>query len=84
MRSLPKGVLCTAAFVNVSLILGSSAGRGDAWILSGVGIVAADIGLQLTLVAIGLWGPVSLNRLGDAGCCLAVGAVFALTYYGYW
>ena len=51
--------------------------------LDGLGIIAADIALQVAIALLGLFGPVSLGRLGDAaGWCLAVGGAFALVYLG--
>jgi hypothetical protein len=51
--------------------------------LNGLGLIAADIGLQVAIAIVGLCGPVSLGRLGDAaGWSLAVGGVFALAYLG--
>lgn len=50
---------------------------------SGVGIVVADVGLQVGLVLVALFGPVSLSRVDPlAGFCLVVGVVFALAYDG--
>ncbi|HEX3517663.1 MAG TPA: hypothetical protein VHT29_01365 [Solirubrobacteraceae bacterium] len=49
--------------------------------LTGVGVVVADIGLQLTVLAVGLIGPASLDRLGSpVGYCLAAGVTFAIAY----
>lgn len=73
-----------AVVVNVALILvGVHFAPTTLGSLSGVGIVVADVGLQLTLLAVGLTGPASLARLGHAASyCLAVGVAFALAYDG--
>jgi len=82
VRAVTKGVLVAVVFVNVALILaGLLLAPATLGSLAGVGIVVADIGLQGTLLAVGLTGPVSLDRLGDAaGYCLAAAVAFALAY----
>jgi hypothetical protein len=51
--------------------------------ITGVGIVVADIGLQVAIAVLGWRGPVSLGRLGGSSeWCLAVGAAFAAVYLG--
>ena len=49
----------------------------------GVGIVAADIGMQFGLAAVACIGPIALHRLGGPGSiCAVAAAAFALTYDG--
>ena len=78
-------MLCGAAAANCVLILaGLLVVPATVGSLDGVGIVVADLGLQVVIVAIGWLGPLSLGRLGDSsGWCLAVAGVFAAVYVGH-
>jgi hypothetical protein len=82
MASLTRRVLIAVIFVNITLILvGLLLAPATLISLTGFGVVVADIGLQLTVLAVGLIGPASLDRLGSAaGYCLAAGVAFALAY----
>jgi hypothetical protein len=79
-----RRVLLVAVVANSALIVaGIFVVPATLQSLDGLGILAADIGLQLAIVIAGCWGPISLGRLGDAaGWCVAVGGVFALVYVG--
>ena len=81
---MPRRVLLAAVVANSLLIVaGVFLVPATVRSLEGLGIIAADIGLQVAIAVVGLFGPVSLGRLGDAaGWCLAVGSAFALAYLG--
>jgi hypothetical protein len=84
MGAMSRRVLLAAVFANGALIIaGVFVVPATVRSLDGLGIIAADIGLQVAIALVGLYGPVSLGRLGDAaGWCLAVGSAFALAYLG--
>ena len=81
---MPRRVLLAAVVANsVLIVAGVFLVPATVRSLEGLGIIAADIGLQVAIAVVGLFGPVSLGRLGDAaGWCLAVGSAFALAYLG--
>ena len=81
---MPRRVLLAAVVANsVLIVAGAFLVPAAVRSLEGLGIIAADIGLQVAIAVVGLFGPVSLGRLGDAaGWCLAVGSAFALAYLG--
>jgi len=84
VRVMPRRVLLAAVVANsVLIVAGVFLVPATVRSLEGLGIIAADIGLQVAIAVVGLFGPVSLGRLGDAaGWCLAVGSAFALAYLG--
>ena len=82
---MPRRVLLAAVVANsVLIVAGVFLVPATVRSLEGLGIIAADIGLQVAIAVVGLFGPISLGRLGDpAGWCLAVGSAFALAYLGH-
>ena len=81
---MPRRVLLAAVVANsVLIVAGVFLVPATVRSLEGLGVIAADIGLQVAIAVVGLFGPVSLGRLGEAaGWCLAVGSAFALAYLG--
>jgi hypothetical protein len=84
MRAVSRRALLAAVVANSALIIaGVFLVPATVRSLDGLGIIVADVGLQLAIALLGWFGPVSLERLGDAaGWCLVVGSAFALTYVG--
>jgi hypothetical protein len=78
-------VLLTAVVANCGLVVvGLLLVPATLQSLTGLGIVVADIALQVGIAALGWRGPVSLGRVGgSAGWCLPVGAAFAAVYLGH-
>jgi hypothetical protein len=81
---MSRRVLLAAVVANSALILaGVFVVPATVRSLDGLAIIAADIGLQVAIAIVGLFGPVSLGRLDEsAGWCLFVGGAFALFYLG--